>query len=504
MASQSADPGGTSPGPAQAGADDAELRKQIRELIRDAREKQRLTQVELGKRVGVSRFTINRIEAGATDITPALAESIEQTLELPELRTLVARRDGLSPLPGNGRDAVVARLLGAHRLQRLRVVLADQTDVYSLMYTWVDGDSQLRADDVEIVVPTVKREREMLGVGNLLHGHIEYQIKRLLDLKKSDHYAANSLRLYESDNVVGSLVIAETAAGVEAATWPPLILRGAAILPVGVTADGQAVAYLHSHVDRLIRGHEPIRSNEAVCRVPFSDTSKGPSFPVFTRYFTVGEDQEEDIDDREGIAVALVLVTALAPRRLHGVGRRVITYMRSNSRQDRRRSLFSNTVEDVDIQRARALAQGLPPSEDRSTRGALAAALDVNDYLESQAEIIPDTAFQMAAAREMSMFGLTVDPDRFQPVSLPSTLQLIRKPASDGRRRAAIAPRLFVLDLKSDQPEPELAALQVNADVEEVGKADLMHDSDLNDFLLEARDSGFLASLLEHHQLVDR
>ena len=141
--------------------------------------------------------------------------------------------------------------------------------------------------------------------------------------------------MYESDDVVGSMVIGETPTGVEAAVWAPLGVRNQpatvdpGALPVGTTTDRRVIADLHAHVDSLIAGREPLTSNEALCRVP-----DGAGEPVFTRYFTVGEDQEEDVDDSEGMAVALMLVVAKCPRKQYGVGRRVITYMRSRLRQD--------------------------------------------------------------------------------------------------------------------------------------------------------------------------
>lgn len=502
--------GASDPGYLQMDADDAALRLRVRTMVRTGRQERGLTQAELGKLIGTSRFTINRIEAGATDVTAAVAEQLEQALGLTELRSLVARRDRAVAPTDNSREAVVRRMLGAPGLQRLRVVLADELNLYPLVFAWSDGDSVLRSEDVEIIVPTVGRVRELFGENGPLYGHIEYQIKRLLDLKKSDHYAANSLRLYESDDVIASLVVAATRSGAEGALWPPMATRGrhnwvdANIMPVGVTTDQHAISQLEAHMDALKDGQEPLRSNEALCRVAPVDDQRRGSPPVFTRYFTVGEDQEEDVDDSEGTAVALVLVVALSPRRSHGLGRRVITYMRSNSRQDRRRSLFSNTVEDVDIQHAREIENGAKRNDRRSTKGALAAALEINDYLESHSRIIPDLAYQLAAGREMAMFDLSIEPDRLRPVPLPPELRLIRKPAMGDRKRAAIAPRLFLLELKPDQPEPELVTLQAKADVEEVGSLDLAEDTDLNDFLAEAKASGFLGELLAAQHVTDR
>jgi transcriptional regulator with XRE-family HTH domain len=488
--------GGT--GYLQADAGDAVLNAKIRGTVREARQEKKLTQAELGRMIGASRFVINRIETGATELTAEQAEQLDRALETTELRTLVAQRGQPGDKIDNGRDAVVGRMLGAPGLQRLRIVLADETDIYRHLYRWEDDDVRLRVRDVEVVVPTVPRERVLFGEREQLYGHVEFQLKLLHDLKKSDHYAANSLRIYESDDIVGSLVIGETTSGVEAAVWAPLGIRNRpanldpGVLPVGTTTDRPVIADLDAHVNSLIAGRHPLTSNEAVCRVAEPD-------PVFTRYLTVGEDQEEDVDDSEGVAVALVLVVAKCPRKHYGVGRRVITYMRSALRQDRRRSLFSNSVEDVDVQRARAAERGVAGEDVRSTRGATAAALNITDYLEHHDMVIPDAAFQYAAARGMAMFDLDIDAARLEPVALPPQLRLIRKPATPGRKRAAIAPRLFVLELGS---EPELTTLQQSAPVEEVGLGDLLEDPDLNDFLAQARTTGFLAETFARYEIV--
>lgn len=489
------------------GSEDA-LRLKIRTLVRTARQDLGLTQAELGKRVGASRFSINRIEAGVTDLTPPLAEQLEQVLKLTELRTLVARRDQLV-MPTTGRDAVVARMLDQPQPHRFRIVLLDNLDLYPLLMTWGDGDTVLRADDIEIVVPSPQRERELFGSVTGLRRRIDDQVKRILDLRRSDFYVADSLRLYESDHVTSSVAVALRGDRDEGVIWPPVAVSGgwtaaqAATLPVGVTVDQGTVAQLNAHIDALVAGLEPLRSNEALCRI--DDPADDENGPRFTRYFTVGEDQEEEIDDSEGTAVAMILLLALCPRKRHGVGRRVITSMRASSRLDHelKHSLFSNTVEHIDIRRSRAEEAGQPVDEHFSTQGAVAAALEIDDYLESKGKVIPDLAFQMSAARRLATFGLDVDPARLEPVPLPPELRLIGKTDVGGRRRPAIAPRLFVLELNT-QPQPELVTLQANAHVEEVGLADLVEDENLNDFLKSARDHGFLTELLKRKRIVDR
>jgi DNA-binding XRE family transcriptional regulator len=485
------------------------LRHKIRSLVRTGRQAVGLTQAELGKLVGASRFTINRIEAGVTDLTPPLAEQLEQVLGLTELRSLVAQRNRLFVPPDLGRDAIVARMLDNPQLRRFRIVLVDNLDLYPMLYTWTKGDTVLRADDIEVVVPTRRREHELFGQGSALRKTIDYQVKRILDLRKSDYYVADSLRLYESDNVTSAMAVAVKGDRAESVIWPPIAVCGtwspaeAATLPVGATSDQHTVAQLNAHVDALIADREPLRSNEALCRVEESDNLDAD--PKFTRYITVGEDQEEEVDDCEGIAAALILVVALCPRKRYGVGRRVVTFMRASSRQDHdhRRSLFSKSVEHIDIRRSRAEETGLPIDEHFSTQGALSAAIDIDDYLSSKNRVIPDLAYQIAATRELAMFDLDIDPARLEPVALPHELWLIKKPDTHGHKRASLAPRLFVLELNTN-PTPELVTLQANTHVEEVGAQDILDEPDLNSFLAKARDSGFLADLLARKRIVDR
>jgi DNA-binding XRE family transcriptional regulator len=485
------------------------LRLEIRSMVRNARQRLGLTQAELGKRVNASRFSINRVEAGVTDLTPPLAEQLEQVLGLTDLRTLVAKRDRLVMPVSTGRDAVVARMLDRPQPRRFRIVLLDNLDLYPMLMTWGDNDTVLRADDIEIVVPSLQRERVLFGEDSDLRRRINDQVKRILDLRRSENYAADSLRLYESDHVTSAVAVALRGDRDEGVIWPPVAVSGswsaaqAATLPVGTTTDQATVALLNAHIDALIAGLEPLRSNEALCRV--GDADEGAREPRFTRYFTVGEDQQEEIDDSEGTAVAMILLLALCPRKRHGVGRRVITSMRASSRLDHvlKHSLFSNTVEHIDIRRSRAEEAGQPVDEHFSTQGAVAAALEIDDYLESKGKIIPDLAFQIAAARRLTTFGLDVDPARLEPVPLPPELRLIEKTDTGGRDRAAIAPRLYVLELNT-QPEPELVTLQANAHVEELGLSDIMEETNLNDFLRAARDHGFLVDLLKRKRIVDR
>ena len=102
------------------------------------------------------------------------------------------------------------------------------------------------------------------------------------------------------------------------------------------------------------------------------------------------------------------------------------------------------------------------------------------------------------------MLGLDVRPERLRPHELPPQLQLIKKPQADGRRRACLAPRLFTLELNPAGDEIELDLLDTSADIEVVGIDDLDESTTLNNFLLQARDSGFLIPWLLEQGLARR
>jgi DNA-binding XRE family transcriptional regulator len=474
----------------------AELRSQLRELVRNARQQLKLSQADLGSAIGSNRFLIMRIERGEQDPTLEQARQLDRILGS-ELTSLVERLNKTAGAGDDQRDSVFRGLFrDAHALESVTVVVADDLDVVGTIYDGGAGSARLDARNVKIIFPTAERERQLFG-GNPLWGYFEYQIKHLSDLQASENGPSGNLRVYESDRVTASCVIASTRTGTQSAYWPVLptgtTVQGGR-LPVTVTDDIYTNGRLEAHVDHLLADREPLRANEALCRL-----DEVSAKPRFTRYFAVGTDQEEDVAEDEGFAVSLVLATALCPRKHYGVGLRVIMYQRPSARQDRGRlSLFSNNVDDADIRGARAIEEGAKRDETRSTRGALAATLDINDYLEAKDGVIPDQAFQIAGARELAMFGLSVRTERLTRVELPPELQLIHKPVVDGRQRAAVAPHVFVLRLEASGAEPELDVLSRTADSEVIGVDDIAESKKLNSFLVTARECGFLIPLLEN------
>lgn len=483
-----------------------ELRAQIRDLIRQTRRDRGMSQAELGSALGSNRFLIIRIEKGERDVTVDEAAELDRVLELTQLAGLARRLHKAAGNSENQRDPVVSSLLrDSPALESVSIVVADDLDVFSTIYDPGRDAMRLDAREIRIVFPSAERERQLFG-GNPLWGYYEYQIKHLTDLQGGENGPAGNLQVYESDRVTCSAVVASTRTGTQSVFWPPVQakdgIRGAG-LPVMLTDSNETSERLKAHVEYLLEHSEPLRTNEALCR--FDDDSPDAQF---TRYFAVGTDEEDDVARDEGFAVSLVLAAALCPRRHYGVGIRVILYKRPSSRHDHGLlSLFSNNVDDADIRAARAIEAGAEPDRVRSTRGALAATLEVNDYLAAKGGVIPDLAFQLAAARELKMFGLDVRTERLKRVKLLPELRLIHKSGPGGQNRAAVAPHLFVLQLDPSGPEPELDVLSNAADSEVIGIEDIAEsaaEGRLNSFLVTAWESGFLTELMERMGVAKR
>jgi transcriptional regulator with XRE-family HTH domain len=489
------DPEATVPGYAGRAS---ELRAQIRDLIRKGRRDRGMSQAELGSALGSNRFLIIRIEKGERDVTVDEAAELDRVLELSQLETLARRLHKAAGNSDNQRDSVVSSLLReTPALESVTIVAADDLDVFGMIYDAGRDTMRLEAREIKVVFPSAQREIALYGRESLW-GYYEYQIKHLADLQSGETGALGNLQIYESDRVVGSVVIAGTRTGIRSVFWPPVQTADGISgngLPVMLTDSNETGERLRAHVDYLLEHSEPLRTNEALCRM-----DKSSPDPSFTRYFAVGTDDEEDVADDEGFAVSLVLATALCPRRHYGVGKRVILYKRPSSRHDHGLlSLFSNNVDDVDIRGARALEGSGRLDRIRSTRGALAATLDVNDYLTGKGGIIPDLAFQLAAARELKMFGLDIDSERLRRVELPPELRLIHKSGPEGEHRAAVVPHLFILDLDPSGPDPELDVLSTAADSEVIGIDDIAEfaaSGRLNSFLVSAKEIGFLTELM--------
>ncbi|SNT48287.1 Helix-turn-helix [Asanoa hainanensis] len=483
-----------------------ELRAQIRDLIRKARRDRGLSQAQLGSALGQNRYRIIRLEKGELDVTVDEADELDRILNLTELAGLVRRLHKAAGNTESLRDTVVSSLLReTPTLTSVSIVVADDLDVFSMIYDAGRDAMRLDAREIKIVFPSADREQQLYG-GNPLWGYYEYQIKHLVDLQGGEAGPAGNLQVYESDRVTGCAVVASTHTGTQSILWPAVQTKGGihgAWVPAMITDSNVTNEQMKAHIDYLLEDIEPLRTNEALCRF-----DSGSTDAKFTRYFAVGTDEEDDVAGDEGIAVSLVMAIALCPRKHYGVGNRVIMYKRPSSRHDHGLlSLFSNNVDDTDIRTARALERGNEPDRMRSTRSALAATLDINDYLTANDGVIPELASQLAAARELKMFGLDVTNTRLKRVPLPPELRLIRKPGSDGTNRAAVVPSLFVLTLETSGPEPELDVLSNAADSEAVGIEDIAEfaaQGRLNTFLVTALESGFLTELMQRLEVAKR
>ena len=488
--------------------------REIQLLLRNGRQSKGLTQAQVAQLVDSSRFTINRLEMGSLELNASLARRLEDALELTGLSALVARREQARTTPTVERDEVVRALLGRPELERVTIVVADDLDVYEIMYN-ERRDAPLAARDIRVMFPSVAREGELFGSGRPLYGWVEYQLKRLAELQATERFPGDSLRLYESDRVISSCVVTSTRTSTECAYWSPVPVDGRVRgegLPVVTSADPATTGRIEAYAEGLYRDVDPLRTNRAVCKVSAPPepaatqpaTAGGPS-ATFTGYFGQGVDQEEAVRESEGFAVALVLTVANCDRRDYELGRRAVVYKRLTATRDRRRlSLFSSNVEDADIRAARAVVEKQERETARSTRSALAAGLEIQAFLELAAEGDSRPGFSDRGRPRVRDVRPRHRSGAFWPEELPSQLQLIRKAAAPGQpRRAAVAPRLYVLELQ-DTPRPELEALRFAADIEELGTADMAENDRLNDFLLAARDCGFLAPLLQRLKIEER
>ncbi len=475
----------------------------ISDEIRRARRGRGWSQSQLGEAIGASRYTIIRLEAGKQDLTAEVAQQIEAALETEGLVSLVAQREQLA---GSGerqldRDVVVRRLLQTPRLQRVRMVLADDLDVHAMLA----GNPALDDARVQVFVPTAARERELFH-SQPIYGHIEDQIKILSEL--GDQWrdrVRGSLQVYESPNVLGPAILARSPAAIECAYWPVVpsasLVDGSKLQALS-SLDARVVTEVEAHIDGVEATASRIWRNEALAIVDSRPRPKGENRPIiFSRFGAAGA--RTDLGDDEAVTVALVLIHTLSPRRGLGIKRRILVY--SWSDEPGLLSLPGHAVEEVDVRRARRRADGghfvdLP----RSSQEPLAASLEHAEYLAGGGGEIPIQVFKEAASRGLFRdFGIEVEVERLENVVLPPALQCISKehPDSDDPgvvRR--IVPRLFTLDLSVVADDPsvhELTEIKRRAHVQEWGYEDLAEHDDLNDFLSDARESGFLRELLD-------
>jgi len=476
----------------------------IGEELRKARKAKGWSQTQLAEAIGASRFMVIRLEAGTSDLRKEIAERIEAALECSGLVDLIDRRDQLVDSDGwSDRDSVMRRLLRTPRLQTVRIVLADDLDLYELL---VDnpavGDAR-----IEVIVPTMARERQLFHALPI-YGHLEQQITHLswlVDVRSSSRIG--EIQVLESPKVLSPAVIIRSPAGTECAYWP--------VAPVGSqidgrdmqvvsTSDAQVTVRVDAHIDAVKAAASPIRKTQVVALVHPEPRPRGEDRPLeFTR-FEAGSDPEE-LGDDEAFAVALLLIHTVCPRRDLGIKRRLLVYKRPEYAD--RWSLPGQSVQEIDVRQARHATEGHDFTDlRRSSTDRLAASLEHAAYFEQFGGTIPLQVFKEAARRGLfTDYGIDISIGRLHNVVLPRSLQRIAKDVDRDEDRSAvvrrIAPRLFTLELMQlpGSSVHELSIIKENVDVEEWGYEDIAEqdDGDLNDFLKSAESTGFLLKMCQ-------
>jgi transcriptional regulator with XRE-family HTH domain len=436
-----------------------ELRNRIRTALRDARRAAGLSQQELGERLGLSRFTIMRLEAGTQDLRLDQAREIEREtgdsglVELLEARDRVADSRRGAP----ARDQGVRNLLERTGIHRVEVSLVDDLRLHEFL----GHNFALENADVVVVVPTSQRERELFD-GMPLHGHYEHELKRLTDLPDGPA----SVRIFESHLVLQPALVVRTSTGDECAAWPLLfrdgIVRGADA-PIVSSQEPNVVEELARHIATVTADTiaMPVHKNEVLGVL---DDEAAPTDDLtrikFAGYAPHGEENGETEKTNVGLGVSLVVAYGTAPREGLPPKRRVVLYKRENEKRDVGLwSLVSSHVEDGDIRRAIAADDG---AEWRSFLSAEEAAVRDGLALEKVDFRIPIKAFQYAAQRELStMFGLDVEYGRLEVMELPPELAQIDKATDEEPRRRPILPQVFSLELdRSGAGTRELSRLR--------------------------------------------
>lgn len=482
------------------------LKEQIRTLVRDARGDE--SQAHFSAVVGINRSTLSRIESG--HIAPSLkdAKAIAARREAPGLLELVTelREAEEERKAAPRRDLVVGELLERPGIVSVQALVVDDFPISTLL----QASPSLSAAEVEVVVPTVDRETALFNGRGLLFGRFEHQIKRLIDLGTEDSSAPISVKLFESDDVLQSIVVVRSSSGVECAIWPTLPVsspnRATGIsvdgrhAPVVVPTDPMAIGKVTSHVEAVLERAAPIRKNAAL-GVLDDDESASVESPVLFTGFETYDAIPEDLSSEttEGVAVSLVLVHGLARREGQPLAHRVLLHRRDNESNDVRRwSLPSNGVDDLDVRGALGLRN---QDTSRSSSDPMTAMVEVSRRLSGEcAGRIPLEAFRAAAARELlALFGLDLggDLDRLVHLSVPAELRAIHKPDLAGRRRRPILPRVFAYELRSEGERHEVnQVIESGVPVVALGYEDFPDYPDLNDFLVAASRDGWLEKQL--------
>ncbi len=457
-----------------------------------------MTQEEWGNIVlgGVSRFVVNRIEVGTSDLKLEQARLVDEFIGKATLVPLVEHR--LRVASGStgedGRDVLVQRLLGMDGIRRTRMVLCDDLDAAGLLHAAALGGQ------VDVVVPSPRRSRELFGDA-LFDQHVERQVAYLMDIHDLHRNSGREtqIHVYESDAVLFSMIHVDFAGGQEAAYWPPVprYPGAAAELPVVTTSEPAICERLARYADEWITQENRVQPNEAVV-IPFEDESGCKA--QFTRFVPRGSDPP--FEPGEGHPVALVMPYAMTVRRGRPVGLRVILHERIARRDSVGKiSLLSKRVTEEEIREV------LSPGSDRDggsrrRRDPLASAIEVGrELMEHDLDYISSDMYRKAAEVDLkSNWGIVLPRESFKEVALPPELATIHK-----GNQPHIVPKLFVVELQS-QPDSVLGEAPITRLMQgtarhgsvQLGYEDVMEiaSSKLNSFLERAREIGFLEHLM--------
>lgn len=403
-----------------------------------------LSQEDLGERVGLSRFTIMRLEAGKQELRLDQARLIEPEIENSQLVDLVERYERLAEARRGApdRDRGVRTLLERSGIHRVEVSLVDDLRLHEIL----GGNPNLANADVVVVVPTARREEQLFGK-QLLRGHYEHELKRLTDLVEGP-----AVEIRESRTVLQPVLLVRASTGDGCVVWPLMFRDGevdGAEAPVITSDDPEVIEALSRHFRTITRRDVamPVHRNEALGVLDVARPDGDLTQVRFAGYAPQGEEIGEPPTTNVGFAVSLVIVHAIAPREGRPPLRRVVLYKRDNEIRDVGLwSLVSNHLDDSDIRYAVGADNGewrsSQPPEDAAVRDGL--ALEQFDFR------IPLRAFQCAAKREFkTMFGLDVEYERFKALELPNKLAQIEKATDQEPWRRPILPQVFSLELNT-------------------------------------------------------
>ena len=488
------------------GSDDADrARGRVRLALKATRTRIGLNQTDFAIKVlgNDSRFVVNRLEHGTTELSLEQAKRIDEFTENDVLVPLVEHRDRLARA-ATGRDELLRRMLRLPQIEHVRVVLVDDLPLADLIR---QAESVPR---LEVVLPTRERSGQISmssdepSRGRPLDGFFAQQITALLDLAAKDSQSIQ-LQIVESDDVGYSIVHCMFDGGAEVAWWPRVCISGPVpgVLPVANSGSPGVCAAFESEIQRLVTTGKRLQPNDLVV------TARGGPHgtdALLTRLAPRGDPPAFEVG--ESYAVALVLPYSYTSSS-HGIAPRLILHTRKGASQPDKLSLVSARLEESDLHAD--LTQDEESFEfDRVHRDPNAGAVALGRLLSERdgSNVVPINVFRRAAARDfLTYWGIPIlDLGRFHAVDLPPELRFIEKEDDP------FVARLFSFELSATTP-PGGGDSELTRFLQSTSKHDqfviaarplLRSEPDqLNSFLDQAIQSGFMANVLADLNIVD-